>query len=322
MSKTSEQFIEQSIEHIAKQLGLGKSKLFVVWYAKTLQNHKALISFYGNHELGDYIEVTAQLKRVGGKLEETSNLEWNDGIAEWDSIDGAKSYDVKLLRNEKTVTTVNTTATSFNFSGYFNKEGDYTFRVRAIASYNNKAGEWSDDSSSYYVDEDEVGTYNGTGRWIQDNNGWWYSYSTGGYPSNCWKQINGAWYYFNTSGYCQTGWVRVDRQWYYLNGDGVMTTGWQFVGGQWYYLNGSGEMQTGWQCVGNKWYYLDSSGAMKVGWQQIGGQWYYLNGNGEMTIGWQFVGGRWYYMGGNGVMYANTWTPDGRYVDGSGAWVQ
>lgn len=58
MSKTSEQFIEQSIEHIAKQLGLGKSKLFVVWYAKTLQNHKALISFYGNHELGDYIEVT------------------------------------------------------------------------------------------------------------------------------------------------------------------------------------------------------------------------------------------------------------------------
>ena len=274
------------------------------------------------YDSGDYIEVTAQLKRVGGKLEGTSNLEWNDGIAEWDSIDGAKSYDVKLLRNEKTVTTVNTTATSFNFSGYFNKEGDYTFRVRAIASYNNKAGEWSDDSSSYYVDEDEAGTYNGTGKWIQDNNGWWYSYSTGGYPTNCWKQINGAWYYFNTSGYCQTGWVRVDRQWYYLTGGGVMTTGWQFVGGQWYYLNGSGEMQTGWQCVGNKWYYLDSSGAMKVGWQQIGGQWYYLNGNGEMTIGWQFVGGRWYYMGGNGVMYANTWTPDGRYVDGSGAWVQ
>ena len=56
------------------------------------------------YDSGDYIEVTAQLKRVGGKLEGTSNLEWNDGIAEWDSIDGAKSYDVKLLRNEKTVT--------------------------------------------------------------------------------------------------------------------------------------------------------------------------------------------------------------------------
>ena len=148
------------------------------------------------------------------------------------------------------MTTVNTTGTTFNFNGYFNKEGDYTFRVRAIASYNDKAGEWSDDSSSYYVDEDEAGVYNGTGRWVQDNVGWWYSYSSGGYPSNGWKQINGAWYYFNTSGYRQTGWARVDRQWYYLNGDGVMTTGWQLVGGQWYYLNGSGEMQTGWQAVG------------------------------------------------------------------------
>lgn len=65
-----------------------------------------------------------------------------------------------------------------------------------------------------------------------------------------------------------------------------------------------------------------STGAMKTGWQQLGGQWYYLNGSGEMTTGWQAVGGRWYYMGSNGVMYANTWTPDGRYVDGSGAWVQ
>ena len=81
------------------------------------------------YDSGDYIEVTAQLKRIGGKLEGTSNLEWNDGIAEWDSIDGAKSYDVKLLRDEKTVTTVNTTGTTFNFNGYFNKEGDYTFRV-------------------------------------------------------------------------------------------------------------------------------------------------------------------------------------------------
>ena len=235
------------------------------------------------YDSGDYIEVTAQLKRIGGKLEGTSNLEWNDGIAEWDSIDGAKSYDVKLLRDEKTVTTVNTTGTTFNFNGYFNKEGDYTFRVRAIASYNDKAGEWSDDSSSYYVDEDEAGVYNGTGRWVQDNVGWWYSYSSGGYPSNGWKQINGAWYYFNTSGYRQTGWARVDRQWYYLNGDGVMTTGWQLVGGQWYYLNGSGEMQTGWQTIGNQKYYFDGSGAMVTGWQLIDNVWYYFENSGELN---------------------------------------
>ena len=37
--------------------------------------------------------------------------------------------------------------------------------------------------------------------------------------------------------------------------------------------------------------------------------------------GWQAINGKWYYLGSNGVMYANTTTPDGRYVDGSGAWI-
>jgi len=38
-----------------------------------------------------------------------------------------------------------------------------------------------------------------------------------------------------------------------------------------------------------------------------------------MLTGWQAINGKWYYLGSNGVMYANTTTPDGRYVDGSGA---
>ncbi|MCB7320447.1 N-acetylmuramoyl-L-alanine amidase family protein [Lacrimispora sp. 210928-DFI.3.58] len=274
------------------------------------------------YDSGSTIEVYAQLKRVGGKLESASGIEWEDSTARWDEIEGAKSYDVKLLRDEKTVTTVNTTGTSFNFAGYFNKEGDYTFRVRAISSYNNKAGEWSDDSDTFTVSEDEIGTYSGSGRWTQDGNGWWYAYDTGGYPAGCWKQIDGAWYHFDASGYRQTGWQRVDGKWYYLHINGVMLTGWQFINNQWYYMNGSGEMQTGWQAVNGKWYYMNSSGVMLTGWQQVGNQWYYLDASGAMTTGWQAVDGKWYYLGTNGAMYANTWTPDGRYVDGNGVWTQ
>lgn len=132
---------------------------------------------------GAYIEIYAELKRVGGKLEGAEELEWSDTTAQWGEIEGAKSYDVKLLRDEKTVTTVSTTGTSYNFAGYFNKEGDYTFRVRAIATYNNKVGEWSEDSDSIFIDEDEIGTYSGSGQWKQDSKGWWYSFDTGGYPS-------------------------------------------------------------------------------------------------------------------------------------------
>lgn len=271
---------------------------------------------------GAYIEVYAELKRVGGKLQGASNLEWQDTTAVWDEIDGAKSYDVKLLRDEKTVTTVSTTGTSFNFAGYFNREGDYTFRVRAISSYNSKTGEWSEDSSSLYIDEDEIGNYGGSGHWVQDGTGWWYSYDTGGYPASCWKQINGAWYNFNSKGYILTGWQKLDGIWYYLNPSGAMTTGWQAVNGQWYYMNGSGEMQTGWQSINGRMYYLNSSGAMQTGWQKLGGSWYYLDGSGAMLTGWQAINGKWYYLGNDGVMAMNTWTPDGRYVDGSGAWVQ
>lgn len=214
------------------------------------------------YDNGDYIEVYVELKRIGGKLEGASNLAWEDSTAVWDEIDGARSYDVKLLRDEKTVATVSTTGTSYDFAGYFNKEGDYTFRVRAISSYNSKTGEWSDDSDSLYIDEDEIGNYGGSGHWVLDGTGWWYSYDAGGYPKSCWKQIDGVWYHFNSSGYMQTGWLKLD------------------------------------------------------------GQWFYLNGSGAMLTGWQAIDGKWYYLGTDGVMYADTWTPDGFYVNGSGAWVQ
>ena len=262
---------------------------------------------------GQYIEVYAELKRIGGKLT----------TAEWEEIEGAKSYDVKLLRDDKTVTTVSTTGTSYNFAGYFNREGDYTFRVRAISRYNNKTGEWSEDSNSLYIDEDELGRYGGSGHWEQDGTGVWYAYDTGGYPASCWKQINGAWYYFNNKGYIVTGWQKLDGTWYYLNpSNGIMMTGWQAINGKWYYMNGSGEMQTGWQAINGRWYYLDGSGAMQTGWQRLGGQWYYLDPSGAMQTGWQAINGKYYYLGTNGAMYYNTWTPDGKYVDGSGAWVQ
>lgn len=215
------------------------------------------------YDSGAYMELYVKLKRIGGKLEATDSLEWSDTTAEWSEIEGAKSYDVKLLRDGKTVTTISTTGTSYDFVGYINKEGDYTFRVRAIASYNSKTGEWSDDSDTLSVDESEVGTYTGTGRWLKDSTGWWYAYNAGGYPTKCWKQIDGAWYHFDNSGYMQTGWLKLDGQWFYLNGSGAM-----------------------------------------------------------VSDGWQTINGKWYYFDTDGVMYSDSWTPDGYYVNASGAWVQ
>lgn len=228
---------------------------------------------------GTSMELEVYLKRIGGKLSGTENLVWDGTTATWDEVSGAKSYEVRLYKDDKSVTTEKTTGTSCDFSGYFTKEGCYNFSVRAIASYNDRAGEWSDYSEDYYLEEEDIWHMTGNGRWIQNQKGWWYSYNNGSYPASSWKLIDGQWYYFNWEGYMVTGWQKIDGSWYYLNSSGAMTTGWQYVNNRWYYMDGSGIMQVGWQYVNGKWYYMDESGAM----------------------------------------YANTTTPDGHFVDASGA---
>ena len=226
-----------------------------------------------------YMEVTVELDRIGGKLSAPENLEWGGTTAYWDHLEGAKTYEVKLYRGSSLVTTVETANNYYNFAGSINREGDYTFKVRGISDYNDRSGEWSSDSEDYYVNDDEA-AYAGMGEWRHDGTGWWYAYYGGGYPTNCWKVIGGAWYYFDRSGY--------------------MLTGWQHISGDWYYLNpNSGAMMSGWQLINNVWYYMDSSGAMQTG--------------------WNYIGGKWYYMDSNGAMYANCYTPDGHFVDASGA---
>lgn len=273
---------------------------------------------------GTQMELQVYLKRIGGTLSDVQNVEWSGTTAYWDYLEGAKSYEVRLYRDEKSVITQSTTENSYDFRNQMDREGSYTFRVRAIASYNNRAGEWSEYSEDYYVDEDDVWRYSGdgSGYWQQDGRGRWYAYYGGGFPKSMWKFIDNAWYYFDNEGYMATGWRKVSGNTYYLGGDGRMLTGWQALEGNWYYFDGSGVMTTDWQFVNGRWYYMNAQGRMTTGWQKIGGIWYYLDGSGAMLTGWQSIDGKLYYMDSSGAMYANRWTPDGHYVNESGVRVQ
>ncbi|MDF2884186.1 MAG: pcpA [Clostridiaceae bacterium] len=92
--------------------------------------------------------------------------------------------------------------------------------------------------------------------------------------------------------------------------------GWLKNGTTWnYYINGN--LKTGWQLDGVKWYYLNTDGSMAAGWKQVSGYWYYLNPSGDMAAN-KWVGN--YYLGASGAMAVSTVTPDGYYVDASGAW--
>lgn len=98
-----------------------------------------------------------------------------------------------------------------------------------------------DDYVSSTKDKDDM-----SGRWIQNEHGWWYCYDNGTWPSSRWLYLpwNGAyyWYYFNAEGYMETSWLDWNGNRYYLNpvvgtNSGKMLTGWQCINGTWFYFN-------------------------------------------------------------------------------------
>ena len=158
----------------------------------------------------------------------------------------------------------------------------------------------------YYFDQDH---YLKTG-WLYDQSNWYYLAKTGNSGNK------------NLGGERRVGWINDGSAWYYLDSEtGIMQTGWKQIGNKWYYLRSSGAMATGWVKDGSTWYYLDAqNGDMKTGWAYVGNSWYYLRSSGAMSTGWVKDNGKWYYLASSGNMLRNTRTPDGYYVDGSGAW--
>ena len=93
--------------------------------------------------------------------------------------------------------------------------------------------------------------------------------------------------------------------------------------GWWYQFSNTSYAKSTWLNLSNVWYCMDGSGYMKTGWLYEGGSWYYLDQtNGNMLVGWVKVNGTWYFLNParGGRMDANTYTPDGYYVDASGAY--
>ncbi|MGI5855562.1 MAG: DUF4838 domain-containing protein [Candidatus Merdivicinus sp.] len=157
--------------------------------------------------------------------------------------------------------------------------------------------------------------------WALLPDGRWEYRDADGAPLTGWQKINGAWYYMDENGTMLTGWQQINDVWYYLKDWGGMATGWQQINGVWYYLKDWGGMATGWQQINGVWYYLKDWGGMATGWQQINGVWYYLKDWGGMATGWQQINDTWYYLKDWGGMAVGTITPDGYYVDATGAWI-
>lgn len=103
------------------------------------------------------------------------------------------------------------------------------------------------------------------------------------------------------------GWNRNKKGWWYCTSleDGYYYKDlWKFIDGEWYSFNNEG-------------YAKDSE------WELYNGKWYYLREDCMMAKNqWLLIDGICYFFFSDGVMAANMKTPDGYYVDESGAWIK
>ena len=160
-----------------------------------------------------------------------------------------------------------------------------------------------------------------TESWLKSKQNWYYQ-KQGQLVQNAWIKDQGNWYFMDDKGvmFNQT-WLHQGGSWYAFKSSGAMISAdWLYDNGSWYYLKDSGSMATGWLKDGGTWYYLKDSGSMATGWIKDKGSWYYLKDSGAMATGWIKDNGKWYYLASSGNMLSNTRTPDGYYVDASGAW--
>ncbi len=132
---------------------------------------RSMFDFYGNN--ASYVTsrreddkttlvVTIKLDKLENGDLSVSGVEWDEGngSALWEETPGAKYYQVRLYRDDKSVTGIRTTYdTYYEFAGEITRRGDYYFEVRAVGGGSEKGDWYSSDSwyvSSREADEDQL----------------------------------------------------------------------------------------------------------------------------------------------------------------------
>ena len=304
---------------------------------------------------GYALEVTLRVKPIKGDYDAPDDAYWTGtrGTARWEAGDSDSGYyDLICYRNSVSVKKLNRfKGNSYNFYPYMTKEGDYTFKVRAVAPEHigSKVGKDSDwtESGPLTIGSDEVSdgsgqttadenggsaagsaslpsgnNYpNGTGNenvagWVQQDGYTYFRYPNGEYVKDSWMQLDGKWYMFDAYGHMLTGWQQNKYKiWFYMDpSNGAMKTGWLNDNGYWYFLNTTKDSFEG--CM------------VKSQWWDYNGRRYYFNESGIMVTGWFQIDGKWYYFypqgstdGAYGYLAANT-TIGAFRVGADGSWQQ
>lgn len=282
--------------------------------------------------------VTLKLDKLENGDLTVTGAYWDesDGTAVWTDNPNAKYYQVKLYRDDSSISGTRTTEEHYyEFADEFTRRGDYYFEVRAVGSGSEK-GEW-ESSDTWYVSASEAddisGDYDGPG-----GSNWGSSWGPGVVGSG----YNGYNEYYGNRG----GPGVVNRDSYGYAGTQVVTSGeavssgrtaevgsgyvasggsasYVAPGGSVHYAAPAASGSNGHWCLDqNGWWYEYNNRTYPYNcWQCIDGLYYCFNEQGYLRYGWIYWDNKWYYTGPDGALMANTRTPDGYYVGGDGVWI-
>ena len=286
------------------------------------------------------LKVVFALRGIKGTYDEPQNVYWEDnrGTARWDSpnVRDSGCYDIILYRDSSVVARVDRyRGNSYNFSGYFNKVGDYSFKVRTVPGSDSQSeyGKNSEYAESGSINIDEAtlsliaqgggaSSYS-SGRqnvgWVQMNNTWYFYRPDGTMVKNNWIQWQNKWYYLDERGEMKVGVQNINNRYYYLGTDGTMVSGWVNINDTYYYFdtqsgdNFGAMLSNSWVKYDNKYFYFDESGVMVTGWKQIADR------NGNVSFYYFYPKGT--TQGLYGFMATNT-TINGFNIGSDGRWIQ
>lgn len=138
---------------------------------------------------GSTLILQVYLSRIGGQLPKITDLSWSGKNAVWDNIEGCDGYEVCLKKDGKTLVTVTSKGTSYDFSDYINNAGSYVFTVRAVSTYGSQNSSWSAGSEPYILSVEDA-WYSDNGNWKKTGNKWRFVYKDESYPACSWREIN------------------------------------------------------------------------------------------------------------------------------------
>lgn len=233
------------------------------------------------------------------KLDKVTELYWNEDDdnddkrteAIWEEIEDAYEYEVALYREGKRVKTVPTKKTKYNFKKYMVEEGDYTFKVRAMAKAKSKKfsnSSWSSESEPIYISEGRA-EYNKEGK-KKDTSKEGPGVSNGGGTSSGMNSASNHPSANPSSAVIPQGWLKDSTGWWYRRSDGTFPVNEWFqdpADGRYYMFDGQGYMRTGWISWEGRYYYCDPegspSGAMATGDVVIGQKLYHFDDSGAVS---------------------------------------